>query len=72
MVEFTAGEGAKAINFMLLDRKAVLQAKKFALPKIFTPDENQSKDEWKFQFRLYHDCFVYENKAKGIYVHTAE
>lgn len=68
---FTAGVDSKAINFMLLDRKAILQAKKFALPKIFTPDENQEKDAWKFQFRLYHDCFVYENKGKGVYVHTA-
>lgn len=68
---FATGEDSKAINFMLLDRKAVLQAKKFALPKIFTPDENQDKDAWKFQFRLYHDCFAYENKVKGIYVHTA-
>lgn len=68
---FTAGLDSKAINFMLLDRKAVLQAKKFALPKVFTPDENQDKDAWKFQFRLYHDCCAYENKVKGIYVHTA-
>jgi hypothetical protein len=68
---FTAGEDAKAINFMLLDKRAILQAKKFALPKIFTPDENQDKDAWKFQFRLYHDCLVYDNKKKGIYVNTA-
>lgn len=68
---FTAGEDAKAINFMLLDKRAILQAKKFALPKISTPDENQDKDAWKFQFRLYHDCLVYDNKKKGIYVNTA-
>lgn len=58
------------INFMIVYPQAILQAKKFALPKIFTPDENQDKDAWKFQFRLYHDCFVYENKAKGIYLHS--
>lgn len=69
---FATGSAAKAINFMLLDKRAVLQAKKFALPKIFTPDENQDKDAWKFQFRLYHDCFVYENKVKGVYVNKAE
>ena len=68
---FTAGEGAKNINFMIIYPKAVLQVTKFAMPKIFTPDENQDKDAWKFQFRLYHDAFVYENKAKGIYTHTA-
>lgn len=67
---YTNPSDAEAINFMLLDRRAVQQAKKFILPKIFTPDENQDKDAWKFQFRLYHDCFIFENKAKGIYVHT--
>ena len=46
-----------------------MQVKKFALPKIFDPDVNQEKDAWKFQFRLYHDAFVYDNKAKGIYLH---
>jgi len=59
------------INFMLIYTPAILQVTKFALPKIFTPDENQEKDAWKFQFRLYHDAFVYENKAKGIYLHPA-
>lgn len=63
----TAG---KAINFMLLYPEAVLQVKKLALPKIFDPDTNQDLDAWKFQFRLYHDAFVYENKAKGIYIHN--
>lgn len=58
------------INFMIVYPKAILQATKFALPKIFTPDENQEKDEWKFQFRLYHDAYAYENKAKGIYLHS--
>jgi hypothetical protein len=41
-----------------------------ALPKVFDPDTNQEKDAWKFQYRLYHDAFAYENKVKGIYVHT--
>ena len=54
---------------MMIHPTAILQVEKFALPKIFTPDENQSKDAWKFQFRLYHDAFVYENKVKGIYLH---
>jgi len=59
---------AQEINFMIVYPKSILQTKKFALPKIFTPDENQTKDAWKFQFRLYHDAYVYENKAKGVYV----
>lgn len=65
---YAKATGADNINFMIIYPGAVLQAKKFALPKIFSPDINQDKDAWKFQFRLYHDAFVYENKTKGIYV----
>ena len=69
---FTKAEDAKDINFMLVYPGSVLQVQKFAMPKIFSPDENQDKDMWKFQFRLYHDCFVPDNKGKGIYLHTAQ
>lgn len=62
---------AKNINFMIIYPGAVVQVPKFTLPKIFTPDENQSKDAWLFQFRLYHDAFVYDNKALGVYLHKS-
>lgn len=61
----------KNINFMMVSKSAVLQATKMALPKIFTPDENQSKDAWKFQYRLYHDAMVYDNKVNGVYLHAS-
>jgi hypothetical protein len=38
--------------------------------KVFDPDVNQAKDAWLFQYRLYHDAFVYDNKVKGIYLHN--
>lgn len=66
---YAKAEAGLDINFMIVYPQAILQVQKFALPKIFDPDTNQDKDGWKFQFRLYHDAFVYENKAKGIYVH---
>lgn len=69
---FTKSEDAKDINFLLVYPGSVLQVQKFAMPKIFSPDENQDKDMWKFQFRLYHDCFVPDNKGKGIYLHAAQ
>ncbi|MEG1049644.1 MAG: hypothetical protein RSE24_03795, partial [Oscillospiraceae bacterium] len=68
---YSKAAGAADINFMIIHNQAILQAKKFALPKVFTPDENQINDSWKFQFRLYHDCFVYDNKKNGIFVHKA-
>ena len=64
----TASTG-RDINFMLIDPAAVLQATKLAQLKIFTPEENQSADAWLFQYRLYHDAFVYDNHVKGIYSH---
>lgn len=66
---YAKASGAADINFMIIYPQAILQVQKFALPKIFSPDVNQDKDAWKFQFRLYHDAFVYENKVKGIYLH---
>ena len=57
------------INFMLVHPTAVLQPVKLSLPKIFSPDENQTADAWLFQFRLYHDAFAHDNKVDGIYLH---
>lgn len=57
------------INFLLLHPSAVLQATKLASLKIFSPEENQSADAWLFQYRLYHDAFVYDSKVKGVYSH---
>lgn len=68
---YTKAAEAKDINFMIIYPPAVLQAVKFSLPKIFDPDTNQYKDAWKFQFREYHDAFVYDNKAKGLYLHKS-
>jgi hypothetical protein len=59
------------INFMLIHPSAVVQPTKHALPKIFDPDTNQTADAWLFQYRLYHDAFVYANKVDGIYSHIS-
>lgn len=68
---YSKGVDAKNINFMMVHPSAVIQAVKFALPKIFSPDENQTKDAWKLQFRQYHDAFVLDNKVKGVFAHVS-
>lgn len=65
----TATTGKK-INFMIVHPSAVTKVVKHALPRIFTPDQNQTADAWKFDYRIYHDTFVFENKVKGIYLHA--
>lgn len=64
----TAGTGYK-INFMIVHPSALTKVVKHTLPRIFSPDVNQDADAWKFDYRVYHDTFVYANKTKGIYLH---
>lgn len=64
----TTGTGYK-INFMIVHPSAVAKVVKHVLPRIFTPEQYQNADAWKFDYRIYHDTFVYDNKAKGIYMH---
>lgn len=68
---YAKGSSAKNINFMLLHPSAVLQVTKLAQPRIFSPEENQTANAWLFQYRIYHDAFVYDNKVNGIYLHKA-
>lgn len=71
---FTAGSGSftvsDSMNFLMVEPEAARAVVKLDIPKVFSPDENQSADAWKFQYRLHHDCFVLDQKVKGIYVHT--
>lgn len=59
----------KDVNFMLLHPSAVLQPIKLNQVKYFSPDVNQTSDGHLWQYRLYHDAFVYENRVNGIYLH---
>lgn len=59
------------INFMVVHPSAVIKVAKHVLPRIFSPQEYQQADAWKFDYRIYHDVFVEENKVKGIYLHRA-
>lgn len=57
------------INFVMLHPSAVLQVVKLNQVKYFGPEVNQTSDGHLWQYRLYHDAFVYENKVDGVYSH---
>lgn len=59
------------INFLVVHPSAIEKVMKHVMPRIFTPDENQSADGWKFDYRAFYDAFVYDNKVKGVYLHRA-
>jgi len=59
----------KDINFMIIHPSAVCQPIKLNNLKYFSPEVNQSSDGHLWQYRLYHDAFIYDNHDTGIYLH---
>lgn len=57
---------AKDINFMIIHKEAMLQYTKHNKMKVFTPDQDQDGDNYKWLYRLYGLNDVYENKVAGI------
>jgi len=64
--------GANNINFLIVHKPAVIQVLKHQDAKIINPQQNQDADAWKFGYRVYGLNDVYENKVKGIYLHTSQ
>lgn len=67
---YTVPATAKKLNFMIVHPSAILQVTKHELPRIFSPQINQMANAWKFDYRIYHDVFVLDQKLKGVYVHA--
>ena len=61
----------KNINFMIIDKSALMQYSKHTVNKVITPEANQSSDGWLFFYRSYGLADVYENKVAGIYLHKS-
>jgi len=66
---YTKDSSGVDINFMIIHPSAVLQPTKLNNLKYFSPEVNQTADGHLFQYRLYHDVFVYPNHETGIYAH---
>lgn len=66
---FSKSTAGKDINFMIIQKSAIIQYPKHTVNKVVSPEENQTDDSWMFFFRAYGLADVYENKAAGIYLH---
>lgn len=62
--------GGKALNFLIVDKNAVIQNQKHTVSKIITPDQNQDADAWKFGYRTVGIAEAKDNKKVAIYAHT--
>lgn len=65
---YAGATGGYKINFMIINRDAVIQFGKHTVNKVITPDENQTDDGYMFFYRAYSIAETYENKVKGIYL----
>ena len=67
---YVKADSAKEINFMVIQKNAVIQFQKHVAPKIISPEQNQDADAYKFGYRNVGIAKTYKNKAAGIYLHT--
>lgn len=72
---YVPAEGASVIGLMLVDPRAVVQISKRAVARVWAPSRdlaagtdgvNPDGDAWKFDFRVYHDAWVLDEKVGGI------
>lgn len=59
------------LNFLIVDKNAVIQHQKHTVGKIITPEQNQDADAWKFGYRTVGMAEAKDNKKAGIYAHKA-
>lgn len=64
------GKGAP-INFMVVEKSAVVKFDKHTVSRIFPPDELESLDSWMLKYRKYGICTVMGEKVAGIAVSAA-
>ena len=66
---FKKASAGKDINFLIIEKSAILQFTKHNVNKAIPPEDNPDADAWIFNFREYGLADVYENKTAGIYLH---
>lgn len=66
---------AKAIGMLMVQRDAVIQLAKRRIARVWAPTKEQAAgtdgvnpnaDAWKFDYRVYHDAWVLDEKVNGI------
>lgn len=55
---FTKAHDAKTINWIITPLHGPIAVSKTDKPRIFTPDQNQSADAYKIDYRKYHDVWI--------------
>ena len=65
---FKVATNGKPINFMVIEKSAVIKFDKHVASRIFSPDELENLDAHMSKYRKYGIVDVFDNKAAGIYL----
>lgn len=72
---YVKAAGANQVGLLMVNRDSVVQISKRVVARIWAPSReyaqgvdgvNPDADAWRFDFRIYHDAWVLDNKQKGI------
>ena len=63
---------SKNIDFIVCAKSAVYHVVKYDKIRVFDPKLVQDFDGYKVNVRVYHDCFVPDNKRIAVYAHVSE
>ncbi|MFQ9178783.1 MAG: hypothetical protein ACLR3C_01920 [Eggerthella lenta] len=64
------GAGAP-INFMVVERSAVIKFDKHVASRVFSPDELENLDSYMMKYRKYGIVELLDNKLDGVHVSCA-
>lgn len=63
---FAKAEGAAAINYIILPRRAVIAVSKTDNMRLFDPNTWQKAHAWHMDYRKFHDIWIPKNRLAGI------
>ena len=68
---YVKASAGKAINYMVVERSAVIKFDKHVASKVFSPDELENLDSYMMKYRKYGIVELFDNKLAGVYVSKA-
>ena len=61
----------KNLNFMVVEKSAVIKFDKHVASRVFSPDELEALDSYMMKYRMYGIVELFDNKLDGVYVSAA-
>ena len=65
---YAKAAAGKDINFMVVEKSAVIKFDKHVASRVFSPDELESLDSYMMKYRKYGIVELFDNKLDGVYV----